>query len=301
MKLFRLGFVVLALALGFVSVAGAEGIVDGTQVATMTGFPGRMGPAATSSTASSSLNAETTAILAAMPAQDALHIAAIDNAVTGLKSSGVWTKQKVIYFLAASDASASAINWKNPVTNTLVVFTGSPTFTADRGWTFNNTSALNTGFNPTTASIAQNSENLSVFILNNVAANTYALGTSGTAIIPRRSTGDNVSGFSQNMTSTTGSAGAFSTSVGLTSFDRSSSGNFQVYKNGSAVETLTRASAAVDNDFLYIGAKNSASGSINSGGTHQNAFVAMGDSLSAAQQASQSAIVLTYMQAVGAQ
>ncbi|MET4294706.1 hypothetical protein ABIB06_006539 [Bradyrhizobium sp. LB8.2] len=297
----RLVLAIALLTAGLLSCAQAATIIDGTQVAVMAGFPGRMGPLPAASTGYSIRNTETTAILAAMSPQDTSHTIAIDTVVTDFKSSGIWTKQKVIYFLAASDASASAINWKNPVTNTLVVFTGSPTFTADRGWTFNNTSALNTGFNPTTASIAQNSENLSVFILNNVAANTYATGTSSTAIIPRRSIGDNVSGFSQNNTSTTGAAGSFSTSVGLTSFDRSVAGNFIVYKNGAAVETLTRASVGVDNDFLYIGAKNSATGAINSGGTHQDAFVAMGDSLSAAQQASQSAIVLTYMQAVGAQ
>lgn len=300
MKLFRLALLLLAFFGLVVGGVDAHSLSDGTQIAVMGGFPGRMGPLPQ---AQAYTNSETGTLIAAMTnAPTPARATIIDSTITSLKSSGAWAKKRAIYFLAAADAQAASLNWKSPGSNTITVVTGTPTFTADSGYTFNNTNALDTNFNPSGGGISLNSESLSVYILNNVAANTFALGTSQTAIIPRRSSGDNVSGFSQNNTSTTGTAGTYSTSVGLTAFDRSGSTGFTVYKNGTSIETLSRASVSVDTSDLFIGGKNNGAGSLGtSAGAHLISYVSMGDSLTSGENSGEYSAVSAYMTAVGAQ
>lgn len=297
MKLTRALFLLLALLVGLASGTSAS-IADGTELAFRAGFPGRMGPVANTA----SLNSETSALIAAMTtAPTAERVAQIDSLITSLKNSGVWAKKRTIYVLAAADSQAASLNWKNPGANTITILTGTPVFNADRGYTFNNLNGLDTNFNPTTAGIVLNSESLSVWVRNNLATNTYAAGTNGSAIQPRRSTGDNASANSQTSTLTTGTAGAMTTSVGLSAISRSASGNFIFYKNGSAYETLTRASVGVDNHNLIIGGRNNASGALNGGSAYEVSIVTMGDSMTADEMAAEYSAFSTYMTAVGAQ
>lgn len=73
--------------------------------------------------------------------------------VQALQGSGAWALIDVLYVLAAADSQAALINWKDPGTLTATAV-NSPTFTADRGFTFDGaTNYLDTGYDPSVASL----------------------------------------------------------------------------------------------------------------------------------------------------
>jgi hypothetical protein len=124
---------------------------------------------------SSTFSAEALAIFAAFSTPpDAARKTAIDTYVVALKSAGVWTKLDVLYAFAAADSQAALINWKNPGTfnGTLV---GSPTFTADRGFTCPGLSVnyVSSNFVPSSAggNFVQNSAHYSIRTLNDAGPN----------------------------------------------------------------------------------------------------------------------------------
>lgn len=91
---------------------------------------------------------QATAFLAAIPAQSANYTNAFANFICGRVTSGVWAKLDAFYFLKAHESATALINAVQPGTFNATV-TGSPTFTADVGYTgVASTSAyLDTGIN----------------------------------------------------------------------------------------------------------------------------------------------------------
>lgn len=131
--------------------------------------------------------AETTALLAAMTAQpDSTRIALINTMIEKMKlyrtsfGQRLWDALDFFYVLAAHNAQAARINWKNPTQVATPV--GTPTFTVDKGYVgVFGTSYLDTNVNFSTAGYQLNGN------LNHVGgsarlltANSEALVQSGT-------------------------------------------------------------------------------------------------------------------------
>lgn len=186
-------------------------------------------------------------------APDAGRQACITAYVTTLYDTGTWAKLDWLYVLAAGEDQGSRVNWKNPGTFN-VAKTGTPTFTTDQGWSGSASNYLDTGFNPSTAG-GQFQRNAGSFWAatltdtNDVSTAQIAGATSYAGIQPRSSTGALVT-ISQSSGSDTGSA---NTGKGLYGWNRSASGAYDRYKNGSLVDSPTRTSLALPNvNFLIL-------------------------------------------------
>lgn len=94
---------------------------------------------------------EALALIDAMSAQPSeTRQALIDSTIAALKTADLWDDLDVLYILAAHDAQAARLNWKAPGSYAATVI-GSPTFTADQGYTGDaSTGALDTGWTPST-------------------------------------------------------------------------------------------------------------------------------------------------------
>lgn len=88
---------------------------------------------------------ETGKIIAAMMVKpDSTRRAAIKALVEGLIEDGLWDKLDLLYVMAAHDAQAARVNWKEP-SNFEASVVGSPSFTTDSGYSGSGTSYLNSG------------------------------------------------------------------------------------------------------------------------------------------------------------
>lgn len=106
--------------------------VDGSTAATSAG----VGPI----TAGGSYEAEAVTYFDAMTVQpDSTRKGHINTLVAGLKTDGIWSKLSWLLLLASHDAQAARLNAVNPTKS--VTATNSPTFTVDRGYTGDGTTA----------------------------------------------------------------------------------------------------------------------------------------------------------------
>lgn len=185
------------------------------------------------------------------------------------------------------------------VPSRVATVSGSPTWPQNQGPTFNGTTYVDTGCNVNSI-VSSNAESMGVFVTNNVNANTEACGSSTTSIQPRRSTGDNVNARNQSATGTTGSAGTATTSVGMSSINRSTSGTIRFLRNGVFYEDLARTSTGIANDNIFVGGRNNGSGVLSGGGTHRVAAVWAGKNLSDAKHLAIYNALNTYLTAIGA-
>jgi len=223
----------------------------------------------------------------------------IDTLVGSLKSAGVWSLIDVLYVMAAADSQAAGINWINPATFVLIP-TGSPAFTANKGYTGNGaTSYLDSGYNPSTAALGMtlNDGHISGWSLSNLpaASNNRIVGntgtTSGRTLILLRNIGDFCSPL---VNDAGGSTITNTTTQGHFIANRSGLSALQVYRNGSSIGSLTTASASLatfsvsflrDDTFFS---------------TLQISCGSMGRSLTAPQSAAFYSALQVYMQSVGA-
>lgn len=199
---------------------------------------------------------ETLAVCAAFTtAPTAARKALINTLINNLVVCGAWDRMDVLYVLAAADSQAARINWKNPAAFTLSV-TGTPTFTADRGYTGNGTDGvLVTGYNPQSASLgmAQNDAHGAVFLLNSTANNSFDMNADGgrLRIRGRFTTGQPNVNVSNNLnTVATGSTSAPDYVIGT----RSDGTNQTVIVNGGTVVVTTgQASSALAQGITLLG------------------------------------------------
>lgn len=214
----------------------------------------------------------------------------INRLIVSLKSAGVWSILDVLYVLAAANSQAALINWKSPGTFNGTV-NGSPTFTADRGFTGTQSSTTqwgDTGFNPSTAggSFTQNSAHLSVWSLTSLGGEA-CIGLADTGyksqIFPRDTSPDDFQYFRIN----SGGSGGFSVpnadGSGFYVANRSSSSAIQGYKDTSVAGTATDTSAALANrNIFFLGFNNA--GTV-TGSNMQLAALTIGGSLDATAEA----------------
>lgn len=206
--------------------------------------------------------AATQAILDAftVPASDA-RATTIDRLVFNLEEAGIWAKLDAFWMMAAHDAAAALVNWKNPGTHDLTLHGGTvPTFTTDGYYETNGTNGyIDTNFNPATAG-GNYTQNAAMFGLvsdstagvDNSAAGWHD-GTDGVTIRPRGAA-NNLFSARVNSASSYSSA-TVTTARGSFIATRSNATTVQNYVNGSLHGVAgTVASTALNSANLRIGA-----------------------------------------------
>ena len=216
----------------------------------------------------------------------------INATVISLKAAGVWDALDTLWVLAAADAQAARLNWITPGVNN-ASSANSPTFTADRGYAGDGSTARLTGPVMTTLiKFTQNSGHIGAWVNTDMEEANGDIGTGNVFIRSRVATNSFASRLNDSTTTTT--AGA-ATSIGHTLTSRAGSGSYELYKDAAAVATISVVSAAVAALTFNLCATSAtaASTKIVSAGS-------IGSNLTAAQVASMHSALLSYMQAVGA-
>lgn len=248
--------------------------------------------------AGSAYEAEAVTLFAAMtPAPDDTRKGHINTLIAGLKADTIWTKLDALWVMAAHDAQASLLNWKNPGTFDLIGV-NSPTFAVDQGYTGDGSSSrLRTQFTPSTNGVnyTQDSASLWVWSRTNATSSVTDMGEQVTApdtrIITRN--GSNQLGIRVNDGTSTSLAGV-TDSTGFFGNQRSGASAIAGFRNGSSVGTGSVASTGLPAQELWLCGANS-----NGFSAKQQAAGAIGASLAGLESAFYTRM-LTYMQAVGA-
>lgn len=247
-----------------------------------------------------SYTAGATALFAAMSSQpNGTRKGHIDTLIAGLETDGVWAELGLLYVMAAHDSQAARLNWMNPGTSTLTA-NSSPTFTTDRGYTGNGSSA-NLATDVATNAIPnflQNDNGFGFWCLTAAAQSTPLGGTSAFGVNPR-----NASNFvvarNANITPQTTTA-TVGTGVGLTSVVRTVSTGFDVYKDAALLQARTSTSGALDTQAWFLLASNNGAGAATNNSSAQIAVFWAGGALTALQVADLHSRLNTYLTAVGA-
>lgn len=244
------------------------------------------------------------AFLARTSGLDTTHTNAYIDFINGLDTDGLFSKFDFLHIYATQNSTTALLNLVS--TNFNGTSNGSPTFTADRGFTGTDASAtkyIDTGFNPTTASspqFVQNSAHLSAWNLtasNNANPIIGSVGSGGNNqnnIYPQYT--DNITYCRINGSNHGGTFNAISP-TGHYIGNRSSSSAMQSYRNGSALTPQTNTSQAPLNGNFYTIASNN--NGTPSGCGLQMAAASGGSSLNSTEAGNFYSRLRTYMTAVG--
>jgi len=261
--------------------------------------------AAAGLTKAGSMSSEATAFLARTSGLDTTHINAYVALIDGLVADGIWAKLDVLHVYATQDSTTARLNLVS--TSYPATLSGSPTFTADRGYTGVESSFtiyIDTGFNPTTASSPKyvlNSAHLSVWNVTDVASNNSAIGAQdGSAnsayIIVKYAGGSTY--FRINTGNVGSGSYAAPNTTGHYIGNRTGSGGTVNYRNGTAVATESVASSTLPNGKVYT--LGGASNGVNVIGVgNQQAMASIGSSLNGTEAGNFYTRLRTYMTAVG--
>ena len=219
----------------------------------------------------------------------------INRTIRQLKDAHLFHKMDCLFVLAAHNAQAALLDWKGGTYT--ATETNSPTFTVDRGYTFNGSSSyLDTTYNPTSAAgqYALNSSHIAAFNLTNSQDAGACVGTTNGGmgfITPRTATNTFVcrlnAGANDSVASVTNGTGHLLAS-------RTSSTAFNAYRYGSSIGSFSRTSTSIPNGTFSIGRATT------SYGAHQIAAAHWGAGLSADDAARVSKIISNYMSELGA-
>ena len=266
-------------------------LTDATNYGATSGYP-RVG--------SRALDAATTAWVNAVVANGGTVSTArkgvVDNLISDLKADGVWTKLDRLWLFAAENSQTALTDLKGLA---LATTSGSPAFSADDGYTFDNTSkCINTGFNPATAggSYTQNSAHISVWP---ATPNNWGLmgnydGAQGIEVTY------NVTQwqiFGPNDSTAPVNTGA-STTTGLVILTRTASNARGLYVNGSSAYSDAVVSTGIASTSFFVGATSNL-GTILHPTAGQIAAASIGAGLNATETANLYTRLRAYMTAVG--
>ena len=238
---------------------------------------------------------------------DPTHTNAYITLLNGLDTDGLTSKLDVLRILATQDSTTALLNLIS--NNFNAALHGTPTFTADRGFTGVDSSTfvyIQSNFNPTTATspnFVQDSAHIGVWSLTNAASGASggcAMGlTSNTAfsmLFPKYNDGNVY--FRINSTNIAGVTNSDGT--GFYIANRSASNAIQGYRNGSSIFTSSAASLAlVNGQFIELASNNVTSGVIDTGAGIQAAAFTYGGSLSSTDVTNLYNRLRIYMTAVG--
>lgn len=187
-----------------------------------------------------------------------------DSLIVFLKADSLLNKMDLFYLFANLDSQSAKTNIISDTFN-LVTPIGAATFTTQQGFTGNGiNSYFNTNWTPSSSAIKflLDSSSISSYVLTNVneASSVLGSGNSGADFIrisPRTS-----NFFNGVLNSTSISAVANTSSIGLFTVSRSASNSVSLYKNDSLYTTLTTASTQRPSFPLFILARNAAGGAV---------------------------------------
>lgn len=245
-------------------------------------------------------NAEATALFARMDVQPTeARKELIDRLITAEKASGGWDNDDGYYILAAHDAQAARLNWKQDAFNLTAV--DAPTFLANRGFTGNGTSSYHTtDFNPTTAvgaNYLQNDAHMAVWCGTNVNSTGIDIGATNSRIISRNAT---AASLRVNSGTTNTPTLPVSTSIGWFCWSRAAAGTYRWVKDASAPAEIVQNSGALLDIPFFVGALAGAGPVASNFSTRRIQAASFGGALSDAQMAARRAALLAYMTHVGA-
>lgn len=260
---------------------------------------GRMGGIATASAAAST-SPQVSAFLARTSGLDATHVAAYTALIDGLVADGIWTKLDVLQVYATQDATTALLNLIS--TSYPATTSGSPTFTADGGYTTASGKYVDTGF-PFNAggNYVQNSaciflwsgSNVAATATNKALASNFAF--SGNTMLQPRNASDQML-IQVNDTSTIGTP-ANTDGSGFYCANRTSSTLKQAWKDGAQQGAdITRASTTVQSVNLQSGGNNATATNTYAGIIRA---IGAGGTLSGTDNANLYTRMRTYMTAVG--
>lgn len=166
--------------------------------------------------------------------------------------TNAWAELDALWVLAAADSQAALLNWKDP-TGTAATVVGSPTFTADLGYTGNGSSHIETNWDPATDGVnfTQNSSCLGCWVHQVPGTFDGVMGARETpsAHISEIYHGNNIWDFCGSSTDGSGTPvwlqGPSASATGLVAADRDSSTTMALYEGGSQTDTATTASSAI--------------------------------------------------------
>lgn len=221
----------------------------------------------------------------------------INSLIRELKSAGVWSSLDLFYVLAAADSTTARINWVAPSTY-LLSAVNSPTFTTDRGYAGNGTTArLDTGWTPSSNAVNFTQNSASMWVWCNTDGQTAGADVGNVSVAPTaylytRSNSDlAVTRLNDSSTMTASS----SSSIGFFGTQRRASNDRRLWRNGAQIGTTSgSASTGLPTQSLWICGANSGWFT-----TKQYAFFAAGAALSGKEKALHDA-VHGYLTAVGA-
>lgn len=227
----------------------------------------------------------------------------IDTLVTSLKAAGVWSKLDSLFVFAAHHEQAARVDWK--AVSRIATAVSSPTFTADRGFTFNGSSSyLALGFNPSThgVNLTGTSGTHGVYSRTNATSDGSAYGATSSSTVnvnmfPRTVAG-NLQGALGHAAS--GAQVAIADSLGLSVYERDST-TAELFKNGVSVSNTTPSSpgSTAVNLELFIGCRNG-SGAPTAYRPFEAALFFAGGVLTDTEQGDFYDAVQAYMTSVGA-
>lgn len=215
---------------------------------------------------------------------------AIDRLVRALHSADVWSKLGGLWVLGAHAAQAARLNWINPGSTSDMTAVNSPTFTVDRGYTgdgstayLNTTAAINT-----MSPYAQNLAHTGVWSLTE-GTNATAEMTNAANTTLRHTSRNAGSNFVSRLSSTNNTTIANSVGSGHSVANRSASNLTTFYVNGASIGTDNDPSTGVPTDALRAAVN-----------TRQIMAVHIGSSLTAAEVLALYSALNAYKTAIGA-
>jgi hypothetical protein len=230
----------------------------------------------------------------------------VDQFVFSEKTAGLWPLTDDYLGFWAENAAQALTSLKQ---RRLTAAVNSPTFTADRDYTFNGTTSYaDTGFVPATHALAMTlaSVHAEVYERTNVTASASSLGVNSGSnrainIFPRNASTVNVSANGSGATYTLSPL----TSAGLTQFGRNGGTVNDVYgaKNGvdlAQVTPLSALGASLPSHSFYVGGAN-VSGSLSQARAASVGYVAWGAKLDGSQRLARYNNVQAWATSVGAQ
>jgi hypothetical protein len=244
------------------------------------------------------------AFLARTSGLDATHTNAYTALIDGLVADGTWPKFDGLWMLATQDATTAGLNLKS--TCCTITPVGSPTFTADRGYTGvegSTTVYLDTNFNGSTQGVGFNRvySHISAWSVTdfNASGGSALIGSnngssSQTVIYPRISNQAylRITGFN------TGIQVGSSDSSGHWIANRTCGNCISGYRNGSSIGTGGDTNSALLNQNMYMLGSNE-NGTPGGGTGRQVAMGSVGAGFSVAEAASVYARFRTFMTTVG--
>ncbi len=247
-----------------------------------------------------SFRPETKALIARMsPTPSRPRQIVINRLITSLIRDGVWAKLDVLQVYAADAQANALLNWVSSSYNSTAV--GSPTFTTDRGFTFNGTTQyLNTAYTPSTAALyAQNSHTLGRWLRSGASGNVGDIGARETATNKGATIASNAGGGAYTIVESGVSSSQATSPTANILLTRSAAGSFDIYKSGAFVANVTASSIAPPTIPVFVGALNLDS-SADSLSANQYSAAYAGAALSAGEVLALQNALQAYMTAVGA-